>query len=227
MRTGALGMVETRGMLGAIEAADTALKSASVSLIGSRKVGGGLVTILITGDVAAVRTAVDAACASLGRLNVEFSAHVIPRLDPEVWAIVEAHGNRSGSGPVKPLILGACRQEAIAELPLMEVESPDAEPVPYSGGEGMIGEKGGAEELPRADREAIVGQLRAMTVADLRRLAREVALDSLTRRQIRETNKRELVVRLSAFFERAAEKECGRFQEKMGQVLSKKRGDKA
>ena len=123
MRTGALGMIETRGLLGAIEAADTALKSASVSLIGSRKVGGGLVTILITGDVAAVRTAVDAACASLGRLNAEFSAHVIPRLDPEVWAIVEAHGNRSGSRPVKSLILGACRQEAIAESPLMEVES--------------------------------------------------------------------------------------------------------
>ncbi|MFC2594670.1 MAG: BMC domain-containing protein, partial [Fretibacterium sp.] len=89
VRTGALGMIETRGLLGAIEAADAALKSASVSLIGARKVGGGLVTVLLSGDVAAVRSAVDAASASLSKLGIGFSAHVIPRLDPEAWRLVD------------------------------------------------------------------------------------------------------------------------------------------
>lgn len=102
VRTGALGMIETRGLLGAIEAADAALKSASVSLIGTQKAGGGLITVLLSGDVAAVRSALDAASASLSRLGIGFSAHVIPRLDPEAWLLTEDVGLADAVGPALP-----------------------------------------------------------------------------------------------------------------------------
>ena len=102
VRTGALGMIETRGLLGAIEAADAALKSASVSLIGARKAGGGLITVLLSGDVAAVRSALDAASASLSKLGIRFSAHVIPRLDPEAWSLTEDVGLTDAAGLALP-----------------------------------------------------------------------------------------------------------------------------
>ena len=79
-------------MLGAVEAADAALKSAAVRLLRSRKVGGGLVTVFLTGEVAAVRSAVDAAVASLNRLGLQCSSHVIPRLTPDVFAMIAEGG---------------------------------------------------------------------------------------------------------------------------------------
>lgn len=75
----ALGMIETRGLVGAIEAADAAVKAANVTLIGHEKVGGGLVTVLFRGDVAAVKAAVDAGSAAAQRVGELVSTHVIPR----------------------------------------------------------------------------------------------------------------------------------------------------
>lgn len=75
----ALGMIETRGLVGMIEAADTMVKAAKVTLIGYEKVGGGLVTAIVRGDVAAVKSATDAGAAAARRVGELISVHVIPR----------------------------------------------------------------------------------------------------------------------------------------------------
>ncbi len=75
----ALGMVETKGLVGAIEAADAMLKAANVELVGNEKIGSGLVTVMVRGDVGAVKAAVDAGAAAAERVGVVISTHVIPR----------------------------------------------------------------------------------------------------------------------------------------------------
>lgn len=75
----ALGLIETRGLVGAIEAADAGLKAANVRLLGSERADAGLVTVMFGGDVAAVRSAVDAGAAAAGRVGQLVSSHVIPR----------------------------------------------------------------------------------------------------------------------------------------------------
>ena len=75
----ALGMVETRGLVAAIEAADAMVKAANVTLIGSEKIGSGLVSIMVRGDVGAVKAAVEAGGAAASRLGEVTATHVIPR----------------------------------------------------------------------------------------------------------------------------------------------------
>ncbi len=86
----ALGLIETKGLLAAIEAADTMVKSADVSIIEKTYVGGGLVTISITGDVGAVKASVEAGAAAVKKLDEEFlvSQHVIPRPHEELKSII-------------------------------------------------------------------------------------------------------------------------------------------
>ncbi|GHT85123.1 carboxysome shell protein [Spirochaetia bacterium] len=84
----ALGMVETKGLVGAIEAADVMLKAANVSLMGCEKIGSGLVTVMVRGDVGAVHLAVDAGAAAAGKLGPVAGAHVIPRPHHELEAIL-------------------------------------------------------------------------------------------------------------------------------------------
>jgi len=79
MEKQALGMVETRGLIGAIEAADAMVKAANVRLIGKEQVGAGLVTVMVVGDVGAVKAAVDAGAAAAKRVGELFGVHVIPR----------------------------------------------------------------------------------------------------------------------------------------------------
>ena len=75
----ALGMIETKGLIGSIEAADAMVKAANVYLIGKVHVGGGLVTVMVRGDVGAVKAAVDAGAAAAERVGIVISTHVIPR----------------------------------------------------------------------------------------------------------------------------------------------------
>ncbi len=77
--TRALGMIETKGLVAAVEAADAMVKAANVTLIGKVQVGGGLVTIMVRGDVGAVKAATDAGAAAAGRVGELISVHVIPR----------------------------------------------------------------------------------------------------------------------------------------------------
>lgn len=84
----ALGMIETKGLVAIIEATDAMLKSAKVSYVGMRKVGSGFVSVLVSGDVAACRAAVDAGAAAAGKLGEVVSVHVIPRPHAEVTKIL-------------------------------------------------------------------------------------------------------------------------------------------
>ena len=84
----ALGMIETKGLVGSIEAADAMVKAANVRLIGRVLVGGGLVTVMVRGDVDAVKAATDAGSAAAARVGELLSVHVIPRPHSEVEYIL-------------------------------------------------------------------------------------------------------------------------------------------
>ena len=88
----ALGMIETRGLVGAIEAADAMVKAANVILIGYEKIGSGLVTVMVRGDVGAVKAATDAGVASAKRVGEVVSVHVIPRPHTDVEKILPSLG---------------------------------------------------------------------------------------------------------------------------------------
>ena len=90
MQQEALGMIETSGLVGAIEAADAMTKSANVTLVGYEKIGSGLVTVMVRGDVGAVKAATDAGAAAAERVGEMVSVHVIPRTHNEVEAILPA-----------------------------------------------------------------------------------------------------------------------------------------
>ena len=84
----ALGMVETRGLVASIEAADAMLKAANVVLVGTEKIGSGLVTVMVRGDVGAVKSAVETGADAAGRLGELISTHVIPRPHNDVEKIL-------------------------------------------------------------------------------------------------------------------------------------------
>ena len=84
----ALGLIETKGLVAAIEAADAMVKAANVTLVGKEHVGGGLVTVLVRGDVGAVKAATDAGAAAAERVGELVSIHVIPRPHNEIEGIL-------------------------------------------------------------------------------------------------------------------------------------------
>jgi ethanolamine utilization protein EutM len=84
----ALGMIETKGLVGAIEAADAMVKAANVKLIGKEMIGGGYVTVMVRGDVGAVKAATDAGAAAAQRVGELVSVHVIPRPHSDVEVIL-------------------------------------------------------------------------------------------------------------------------------------------
>ena len=94
----ALGMVETRGLVALIEASDAMCKAANVELVGWDKVGSGMVTAFVRGDVAAVKAATDAGAAAAGKIGEVVSVHVIPRPHEDLEAAVPKHNAAKKSG---------------------------------------------------------------------------------------------------------------------------------
>ena len=84
----ALGMIETRGLTAAVEAADAMVKAAEVALVGTEKIGSGLVTVMVRGDVGAVKAATEAGAATAARLGDLIAVHVIPRPHEDVEKIL-------------------------------------------------------------------------------------------------------------------------------------------
>jgi ethanolamine utilization protein EutM len=93
----ALGMVETKGLIALIEASDAMLKAANVQLVGWEKVGSGLVTVFVVGDVAAVKAAVDAGASAASKIGEVVSVQVIPRPHEELAAVLPKPGKSSGA----------------------------------------------------------------------------------------------------------------------------------
>src|SRR5437588_10567110 len=90
----ALGMIETKGLVALVEASDAMLKSANVTLVGWQKIGSGLVTALVLGDVAAVKAAVDAGAAAAGRVGEVIGVQVIPRPHEDLGAVLPVAGKK-------------------------------------------------------------------------------------------------------------------------------------
>ena len=173
----ALGMIEVYGRLGAIEALDACLKAAETVLTGMVKVGGGLSTVLVEGDVAAVKAAVDAGSAAAQRVSRVISVHVIPRPHPEVWEMLNVH---------RP------------SIPL----DPEPEPEPKKPEPGKMEPK---KKLPEkkvpdeakkeeaSQEDAGQAELEKMTVSALRRAARETEGFPMTKEEIKFAKKGELL----------------------------------
>lgn len=89
----ALGMIETRGLVGCVEAADAMVKAAKVTLLGKETIGGGYVTVMVRGEVGAVKAATDAGAAAAKRVGELVSVHVIPRPHSEVEFILPENPN--------------------------------------------------------------------------------------------------------------------------------------
>ena len=93
----ALGMVETKGLVALIEASDAMLKAANVQLVGWEKVGSGLVTVFVVGDVAAVKAAVDAGASAASKIGEVISVQVIPRPHEELASVLPKAGKATGA----------------------------------------------------------------------------------------------------------------------------------
>ena len=95
----ALGMIETKGLVPLVEASDAMLKAANVTLIGWQKIGSGLVTALVVGDVAAVKAAVDAGAAAAGRVGEVIGVQVIPRPHEDIGVVLPTTGKKQAGQP--------------------------------------------------------------------------------------------------------------------------------
>jgi ethanolamine utilization protein EutM len=91
----ALGMIETKGLVALVEASDAMIKAANVTLLGWQKIGSGLVTSMVVGDVAAVKAAVDAGAAAAGRVGEVIGVQVIPRPHDDLGSVLPTAGKRS------------------------------------------------------------------------------------------------------------------------------------
>ncbi|MBI4553218.1 MAG: ethanolamine utilization microcompartment protein EutM [Candidatus Latescibacteria bacterium] len=97
MALDALGMIETKGLVAAIEAADAMVKAAKVTLVGKEKIGGGYVTVMVRGDVGAVKAATDAGAAAAEKIGEVVSVHVIPRPHADVEIILPGGAGQGGA----------------------------------------------------------------------------------------------------------------------------------
>jgi ethanolamine utilization protein EutM len=113
----AIGMIETYGLIGAVEAADSMVKAANVRLVGKGYAGDGWVTVAVTGDVGAVKAAVDAGAAAARRVGKVVSVHVIPRPFEDTAPIIESLRKALEPAPKKRLDLNSCTAEELDELP--------------------------------------------------------------------------------------------------------------
>src|SRR5436305_3699307 len=95
----ALGMIETKGLVPLVEASDAMLKSANVTLVGWQKIGSGMVTALVVGDVAAVKAAVDAGAAAAGRVGEVVGVQVIPRPHEDIAVVLPLMDKKPAAAP--------------------------------------------------------------------------------------------------------------------------------
>ncbi|WP_372995938.1 BMC domain-containing protein [Lutispora sp.] len=174
----ALGMVETYGFIAHIEAADQCLKAANVRLVGSQKVKGGYMHIQITGDVGAVKSAIDAAKTAVEKLGMSAVAHVIPRPSEDVEKLIfsDATANKGK--------LHKDKSDSKAENNL-HIENPKA---PKKENQKKVTKK--SEEI---DLNLDMNKLTKMNVAKLRVVARSLKNISLDKNQINFGKKQELI----------------------------------
>ena len=188
----ALGMIETKGLVGSIEAADAMLKAANVTLASKTHVGGGLVTVMVRGDVGAVKAAVDAGAAAAERVGELISVHVIPRPADDVEYILDPLTPPEPPADSEPKLEPETERAAEPEAE-MEPEPP-AQPEPE---DPSLEEEDPEEEAHAVELESLSEEsMQRMTVARLRAVARALGATGMTRREIRFAKKEELIARI-------------------------------
>ena len=218
----ALGMIEVYGYLTAVEALDSALKAANVTRLDVVKVRGGLVTVLVEGDVGAVKAAMDASAAAAERIGTVVSVHVIPRPASDVERMLKGPGGgpkteprEAEPEPKEPEPKGPEPEERKDEEPEaeppevdLEPETPEPEPEPEAPepeepAQAAMPEPAEPERKPEEGKAAAVTpeEMKAMSVDGLRRLARELEIPSMTRAEIRYAKKQELIQKITEFID--------------------------
>ena len=210
----ALGMIETKGLVGSIEAADAMVKAANVTLIGKVHVGGAYVTVMVRGDVGAVKAATDAGAAAAQRVGELISVHVIPRPHHEVEYILPSlplmDEDDDDNGPDSPQNGGESEPEE--ELPA-EIEETEESAQPTEEPEAAPEEEPAApaEEASTVEEEPvevveeaeiksakmsevdIERELEGLAVKELRKLARKTEGIAIVGREISAANKKLLI----------------------------------
>lgn len=220
----AIGMIETKGLLAAIESADSMTKSANVQILEKVYVGGGLVTIIVNGDVGAVRAAVDAGVAAVKTLGEEFliSEHIIPRPHEDLKAIMEFGQKKE---EIKENITDVEVKEQILEKEIVvekieETESEDEifsdsleadsqvenleiveeEKIEIAIEEKKFTRKDIEEYLRENKKEEIISELNILKISKLRKLLKEYQELNLSNRTISKLNKENLINRILEFY---------------------------
>ena len=204
----ALGMIETRGLVAAIEAADAMVKAANVSLQCKEHVGGGLVTVMVRGDVGAVKAATDAGAAAAERVGELISVHVIPRPHGEVEEILgELPPPDAAPQPEPPVEEPQPEPEPEPEQPPQPIAPPEppaavVPPEPEPQPESQSGPQQAAPDggIPTDE------ELEAMPVVQLRVLARSLNVEGMSRREIRHAKKEPLLAEIRACLARRGQR---------------------
>lgn len=223
----ALGMIETRGLVASIEGADAMLKAANVTLQCREYSGGGLVSVMVRGDVGAVKAAVDAGAAAAGRIGELISVHVIPRPHGDVEQILgHVHPEKPDNDPEGP-DGNPGRPDGNPEGQDDHTEKPDNDPkepdvnqdIPEDNLKERDGVQSGAPDLPDTKPEVSseatdpiakkpasslisLDEIGSKSVGELRNLAKKLGIDTLTREQIRSARKDVLLDGIKAFCDR-------------------------
>ena len=215
----ALGMIETRGLVAAIEAADAMVKAANVSLTNKEHVGGGLVTVMVRGDVGAVKAATDAGAAAAERVGELISVHVIPRPHEEVEFIVrpeEPLGPKDDPEPPAPSDPTPAAGEPAPEIEPTEDKAVDdtipEEPAPEVETKETPKQASNPEEEPAAEVKTANGTalleglspetLAGMKVTELRSVVRAIKPEGVTKKDIRYGNKEMLLGVIAKYLEK-------------------------
>ncbi|MEM1485469.1 BMC domain-containing protein [Oscillospiraceae bacterium PP1C4] len=209
----ALGMIEVYGYLPAVEALDSALKAANVNLVSVTKVRGGLVTVLVTGDVGAVKAAMDASASAAGRVGQVVSVHVIPRPSLDLEKMLSTGTSPSPEDPPpEPSDAGKPQTDAQEQDVYLDSEpdvEPDSEPSIEPDVEPSI--ETDIEPSIEPSIEPNVGkplvdlhhytreQLEGMKVVEMRDLARALGLTSMTKKEIKFAKREELIDKICEF----------------------------
>lgn len=188
----ALGLIETRGLLAAIESSDAMLKAAEVNLVEKSIVGGGIVTITIIGDVASVAAAVEAGAAAVQRLSsgLLLSQHVIPRPADELTDMIDFNPFENKAG----------------ELVFTQEESPIQESTILTEEKAIQVEKQHKKDLDEQVKkegiEKVIDYLETLKVVEIRRLAREYEDFDIKGRAISDANKETLIKAFGTYYKR-------------------------
>ncbi|MED1665941.1 BMC domain-containing protein [Brevibacillus laterosporus] len=212
MKNQALGLVETKGLLGAMEAADAALKAANVTFIGFERLKkDGLVTVKVTGDVGAVQAAVEAGSAAARQLNCLFNSHVIARLHEETAKIVTVDSPKET--PKKtPKELPAKNIQSTPLEVITEAKKPEAAPVVDHVEEVSVQLTENAQEETQDENDVVIQEqqleeatslvssakkkekrLEDMKLAELRKIAYKLKLTTISKVQVKYAKKDQLI----------------------------------